>query len=104
MSEVNQVKADAKKLAEQVVAYDAVVEAEYDRMEAEYRATLTAPELRRYRLWCQEIVEECPKCGTKDAEVEHDTGPDMVGCWWSTTCLSCNAVIESGSDGPEAVR
>lgn len=78
--------------------------AEHQRIDAEYRASLTAEQLREYRLWCQEIVELCPACGQVDAELIHDSGPDMIGSWWTTECASCHTLIDAGGDGPEAVR
>lgn len=80
------------------------MDAEMDRMEAEYRASLSPGELRVYRLWSMEIIAECPECGTKDADISQDTGPDMLGSWWSTKCEACNTVIESGATGIEDAK
>lgn len=79
-------------------------DADMDKMEAEYRATLSPGELRVYRLWSMEIIDECPECGTKDADISRDTGPDMLGSWWQTKCEACNTVIESGATGTEDAK
>lgn len=68
--------------------------AENARVDAEYRASLTPEQLREYRLWGLEIIAQCPACGTVDAELIHDSGPDMVGFWYSTRCASCNELVD----------
>lgn len=74
------------------------------RMDAEdraYRARLTPAQLREYRLFNGEIAEVCPACGTRDAGLEHEEMPDMVGTtYWSRyTCCghtgdSFNSALE----------
>lgn len=70
----------------------------FDAQEREYRAKLTPEQLREYRLYNREIVEQCPHCDRVDAELEYDEWPDMVGSAWQTKCTCCDYVIESGSD------
>lgn len=90
-------------MSEMTIADQAEMDAYHERQEAEFRAGMTAEELRNYRLWCEEIAAVCPVCGAEDVELAHDGGPDMVGDWWSTTCTACSTVIDSGSTGIEAV-
>lgn len=48
----------------------AEMDAYHDRLDKEYRESLSPEQLRAYRLWDQEIIEVCPNCGVEDAEID----------------------------------
>ena len=81
-------------------AYAAVLTEQDDA----YRATLTPEQLREYRIWSGEIAAYCPNCHTDNVAIEHDSGPDMVGTWWTTTCTNCGHLLDAGADGLAAAR
>lgn len=66
-------------------AYGAMLEAQ----DAEYRAKLTASQLRDYKIFSGEIAARCPNCGKRDVEIEQQGGPDMVGDTYWTHFRCC---------------
>lgn len=75
----------------------------YSRMaiwEDHYRATLSPQELLDYRVFNGELAEQCPRCGARYVEVEHDDFPDMVGTTFVET-YQCCGLIHRANDALE---